>query len=62
MDWVDIYFEADSWQGEPYNAEELKSERLDWIDLSKLADNIVPHQKEVLLHINEGSFYSEYGW
>ncbi len=62
MDWVDVYFEADSWVGEPYNAEEHKAERLDWIDLNDLPDNIVPHQKDALEHIAAGEFYSELGW
>ena len=62
MDWVDVYFEAQTWQGEPHNAEEEKSERLDWIDLLNLPDNIVPSQKAALEHIAKKSFYSEFGW
>ena len=62
MDWVDVYFEADQWNGEPYNAEEHKSERLDWIDLDDLPENIVPPQLEALINISKGEFYSEYGW
>lgn len=62
MDWVDVYFEAERWSGEPYNAEEEKSERLDWIDLDDLPDNIVPPQKAALEEIAKGSHYSEYGW
>jgi ADP-ribose pyrophosphatase YjhB (NUDIX family) len=62
MDWVDIYFEADNWEGEPHNAEEDKSERLDWLDFNSLPENIVPSQLSALIHISEGEFYSEYGW
>jgi ADP-ribose pyrophosphatase YjhB (NUDIX family) len=62
MDWVDVYFEADQWTGEPFNAEEEKSERLDWLDLNNLPENIVPSQRAALLHIANGDFYSEYGW
>jgi 8-oxo-dGTP diphosphatase len=62
MDWVDVYFRADNWTGEPYNAEEDKSEHLDWLDLNNLPENIVPPQREALLSITKGEFYSEYGW
>ncbi len=62
IDWVDVYFKADSWEGQPYNAEEDKSERLDWLDLNNLPENIVPPQRAALLHIAKGDFYSEYGW
>lgn len=62
MDWIDVYFEADEWEGEPHNAEEHKSERLDWLDLNSLPGNIVPSQRDALEHIAKGEFYSEYGW
>ena len=45
MDWVDVYFEAARWSGEPHNAEQQKSERLEWIDLDNLPENVVPPQK-----------------
>ena len=61
LDWVDVYFEADRWEGEPHNAEEEKSERLDWLDLDNLPENIVPSQLAALNHIAKGEYYSEYG-
>jgi ADP-ribose pyrophosphatase YjhB (NUDIX family) len=62
MDWVDVYFEADRWQGEPYNAEPEKSDRLEWIDLGNLPDNVVPSQRAALESIAKGEIYSEFGW
>lgn len=62
MDWIDVYFEAKHWRGEPYNAEEEKSERLEWHKLDNLPENVVPSQKAVLLQIAKGEVYSEYGW
>ncbi|NBU34230.1 NUDIX domain-containing protein [bacterium] len=62
MEWVDVYFEVKKWDGEPHNAEPEKSERLDWLDLHNLPDNIVPSQREALKHITKGVTYSEYGW
>jgi ADP-ribose pyrophosphatase YjhB (NUDIX family) len=62
MDWVDVYFEADTWAGEPFNAEENKAESLDWLDINDLPENIVPPVREALVHIASGKAYSEYGW
>lgn len=62
MDWVDVYFVADSWVGEPYNAEIDKSERLDWLDMAALPENIVPSQIAAIQHIMKGEYYSEFGW
>lgn len=62
MDWVDIYFEADSWEGEPHNAEPDKAEKLEWLDMNNLPKNIVPPVRAALLEMAKGSHYSEYGW
>jgi 8-oxo-dGTP diphosphatase len=62
MDWVDVYFEAASWEGEPFNAEEEKSEKLEWLDLDDLPSNVVPPQASALKRIVQGVTYSEYGW
>jgi 8-oxo-dGTP diphosphatase len=62
MDWIDVYFEVDSWQGEPHNAEPEKSERLDWLDINNLPKNIVPSQRAALISIAKGEQYSEFGW
>jgi 8-oxo-dGTP diphosphatase len=62
MDWVDVYFKASKWTGEPFNAEEDKSERLDWLDLNNLPENTVPSQRTALQHISKGELYSEYDW
>jgi 8-oxo-dGTP diphosphatase len=62
IDWVDAYFEVDSWEGEPFNAEADSGQSLDWLDLDNLPENIIPPQRQALLHIAKGEFYSEYGW
>ena len=62
MDWVDLYFEAATWEGEPHNAEPEKSEALEWLDLNKMPDNIVPSQRDALIAVAEGLNYSEFGW
>lgn len=62
MDWVDVYFEADKWQGEPHNAEPAKSAELSWLDINKLPMNIVPSIRAALEAIARGEIYSEFGW
>jgi 8-oxo-dGTP diphosphatase len=62
MDWVDVYFGVDDWQGEPHNAEPEKSERLDWLNINDLPENIVPPQRDALTELAKGNFYSEFGW
>lgn len=62
QDWVDVYFEAKSWLGEPHNAEEEKAESLDWLDFNDLPENITPPVRDALHKIHEGIQYSEFGW
>ncbi len=62
MDWVDVYFEADKWQGEPFNAEPDKSEKLEWLDLNNLPENVVPPQRHSLEQIADNIAYSQFGW
>jgi hypothetical protein len=57
-----VYFIAETWKGEPYNAEPEKSVRLDWLDVNNLPDNIVPPQRFCLDKIAKGEMYSEHGW
>lgn len=62
MDWVDVYFIAKSWEGEPFNAEPEKSQALEWLDLHQLPENIVPPQQAALKKILNNQLYGEFGW
>lgn len=62
MDWIDIYFEASEWQGEPRNAEPEKGEEFEWLELSEeTIKHIVPSQAAALSHIAKNELYSEFG-
>lgn len=61
-DWVDVYFKADSWKGEPYNAEPHMHSELAWFALNDLPENTIPPVKFALEQIEAGRQYSEYGW
>ena len=60
MDWVDVYFEATKWAGEPYNAEEDKSEKLEWVSVEENKEKIVAPQADALKRINCGEHFSVY--
>lgn len=62
MDWVDMYFVVERWEGEPHNAEPNKGEELRWFDLNNLPDNVVTPQLAALQAIARGEAYSTFGW
>lgn len=62
MTWVDIFFEADKWEGEPHNAEPHMHASLDWLDPNNLPDNVIPVLKDCLQLIVEGKTYGEVEW
>ena len=60
MDWVDFYFEAQEWQGEPYNAEPNMHSELRWLDINELPDNVIPAQAHALKQISMEQRYTEF--
>lgn len=62
MDWVDVYFEANTWQGDPYVVEPHKASEFKWVDLVSDHDQIVPAQACALSAVKSGERYSEFGW
>ena len=62
MTWVDVYFEAKKWQGEPFNAEPNVHEKLDWLDPNNLPKNVVLSVRFVFEQIQAGNTYAEFGW
>jgi len=62
LPWIDIIFEAVSWQGELYNAEPDKHGELKWFDFDNLPKNITPFIPFYRQQIIAGNRYAEYGW
>lgn len=62
MTWVDVYFEAVKWKGEPYNAEPHVHGELVWLNPKKLPKNMVPDVKYAIGQIEAGKTYGQYGW
>lgn len=61
-DWVDVAFEATSWDGELYNAEPDVHAELAWLDPHNLPENIIPELRVLLAELDKGTTLFEYGW
>lgn len=61
-DWVDVFFEATSWEGEPYNAEPERHNKIEWLDPHNLPDNMIPAIRFAIEQIELGNNYCEFGW
>lgn len=59
---IDFFMRADAWEGEPINGEQDKCDELFWCAMDDLPANIIPYVKSALSHIQNGVFYSEFGW
>ena len=59
---IDIFFEADKWEGEIENKEPGKCDDLSWFDLDNMPKNIIPDVKYAIECIKNKIFYSEFGW
>lgn len=61
-EWVDVFFIAKQWQGEPQNKEPHKCDDLSWFSLDNLPKNIIPFVVQVLDGVKNKIYYSEHGW
>lgn len=57
-----VYFVVERWQGQPYNKESDKCDRLYWAPLDRLPRNTVPIIRKAIEGYREGVRYSEDGW
>lgn len=61
-EWVDFYFEADEWEGEPHNAEPHMHDQIAWFSLDELPENTIPSVRAALEAIQAGKQFTEYGY
>lgn len=59
---VDTFYTSEKWEGEIENREPEKCDDLSWFPIDALPENTIPYIKTVLGHIENGVWYSEYGW
>jgi 8-oxo-dGTP diphosphatase len=57
---VCLWFEAPSWEGEVKNAEPEKHERIEWLDLDELPENVIPTTRLKLEALKSGQVYFEH--
>ncbi len=62
IEYIDIFFRATKWEGEPKNMEPQKSDDAGWFALDALPSPITPHVESALKHIQNNGVYSEWGW
>lgn len=60
---IDLFFEAESWEGEPYNNEPHKHGPIQWLAPEEMLQKpIMDYQQAALRAIADGKAYSEWGW
>ncbi|GAA3469627.1 NUDIX domain-containing protein [Nonomuraea roseola] len=59
-DRMGLFFRAERWTGEPYNAEPGKCAALDWHPLDALPDGLVPYPEAALLAILRGEPFAQF--
>ena len=61
-EYIDVYLQIDTWEGEVINKEPEKCDELKWFPLDDLPSNIVPEVKIAIENIEKKNFYSDVGW
>jgi 8-oxo-dGTP diphosphatase len=57
---LDLFFECNTWKGEPTNMEPAKCDELAWYPITKLPSDTLPLIRLVLADVSAGKSYSEY--
>jgi len=61
-EYIDMFFAAEKWDGEPINMEPEKCDELAWYPLDELPENVIPGVKAALEAYRDGQGYVEVGW
>ena len=62
QEYVDFFFVAKKWEGEPKIMEADKCDDMSWFDLNKLPENLLPYIKEAVENYKKGVAFFESGW
>lgn len=57
-----VFFEAQRWKGEPYNAEPDKCSRIAWWPLDQIPDTTYPYTAEGISAYLRGEHFHNVGW
>lgn len=61
-DYLELFFRAYAWHGEPRLTEEDKSDDLIWAELNDLPENTVSSDRDAIKQIEDHEIYSQFGW
>lgn len=61
-EYIDFYFVAKIWDGEPANCEPNKCDDIQWVSPDDLPENVIPNVRQALELYSAGERYSEFGW
>lgn len=59
--YLDFFFTAYFWKGEPHICEPEKCDDMKWFDLDALPENLVPNVREVITQYTQDKYFSEFG-
>jgi len=59
-EYVNFYFKAQKWTGEPGLGEPHLASEAVWIDKNNLPEDVIPQLKRLFQQINQNSFFSEF--
>lgn len=60
-DYIDIYFTANNWQGEPFILEKERSDDMGWFEFDKLPQNTLDNVKVAFENMRKNILYSQIG-
>ena len=61
-EYVDFFFLAEKWDGEPQNTEPDKCDDLSWFPIDSLPENILPYVRHAVTHVPPDLSFFEFGW
>jgi 8-oxo-dGTP diphosphatase len=61
-EYVDVYFVAEKWSGDPHNAEAHKASEAAWFPIDELPEDTIETIRAAVRKYRVGIQYSEYGW
>ena len=59
---VDFFVHVKAWEGEPFNAEPNKCDKLRWYNLNTLPENTIPYVKQAIQNYLDDVPFQEFGW
>ncbi|KKQ83926.1 MAG: hypothetical protein UT08_C0027G0003 [Candidatus Woesebacteria bacterium GW2011_GWB1_38_8] len=62
QEYMDFFFVAQKWTGNPSIREPNKCDDMSWFNLDNLPDNVLPHVIEAIKNYQKGIPFSESGW